>query len=178
MSTEINLLKNRVRAKSSFLTQVLALRAFSLTFLFVVSFSSIILFILVALSPLPDLQEQEKEEIKKLSLFQSRMAKVLFTKERVGHIHTLLQTRPVYAETLQSLEEQLPNEASVDTLHLDKKTVTVSVSSSSLGTLDQFAKDIMKLQTEKKRFSKITLSSLYLNPDNGRYVLDMELLML
>ena len=64
MSNNINLIgdKNR-KVVSPLVKHATVLRFFAMTFLFSVSVSSMILFLLIAFSPLPALQQQEQKQL-------------------------------------------------------------------------------------------------------------------
>ncbi len=176
MNEEINLLKGKKTSASPLLSRLFALRAASLSVLFGVSFFSISLFILIALSPLQRLQDQESSEVQKVTLFHPKMAKILLTKERLGHINTILQTRPVYHELLEQVTQQLPNDTSIDTIKLETSKLTISASSPSLGNIETFISNIQELNSKKKYFGKISLLNMYLNTESGRYISILEMI--
>ena len=175
MSIEINLIHGSKSRKNTLLNKIAAIRVFSLSFLFIVSFSSIVLFMLIALSPLPSLQQREKEEAKTLSLFNEKIVKVLLTKERVNHITTVLNTRPVYAETLQKMTAQVPGDIVVDSVKVVGSKIEMNVSSGTLVNLDMFQANMLQLNKKEKRFKKIILTGLTLDADTGKYILSLEL---
>lgn len=175
MNEEINLLKNKKISASPLLGRLFALRAASLSILFGVSFFSISLFILIALSPLPRLQDQESSEVQKVTLFHPKMAKILLTKERLVHINTVLQTRPLYHELLEQVTQQLSGDTSIDTVKLEATKLTISASSQSLGNVESFITNIQELNSQKKYFGKISLVNLYLNTESARYIVILEM---
>lgn len=177
MNTEINLLqKKRSNAASYFLSKIVIIRLLSISILFVISLFSIMLFIFIAFSPLPSLQEREGDERKTLSEFHPKMARIVLTKERLRNVTTVLNKRIVYSEVLRSIEDILSDDAIINNFNLDSKKITIEISSLSLLPLEKLADDILTLNETKKYFSKITIFSLLLNPDKGRYELTMELL--
>jgi Tfp pilus assembly protein PilN len=173
--SDINLIRHSEDKSPTFLNKVVVLRVLSFVLLFAISFFSITLFILIALSPLPSLQEQEQDAISQLAPLHPKMAKLLMTKERIGHIQNILQKRPEYSEILQQVSQQVPAEAAVDNLKLEGENISLSVSSPSLEHIDSFTGNIMRLNSENKYFSKIKILSLFLNVETNRYTLFMEL---
>lgn len=175
MSTEINLLRGKKSRRNALLNKLAMLRMVSLSFLFIVSFSSIVLFMLIALSPLPSLQQRESEESKTMSFFDQKIAKILLTKERITHINGIIKTRPAYAETLQHIRAQVPEDLVVDSVKLVGNKIEVNVSGKTLEKLDSFSTNILKMNGKEKRFKRIMLTGLTLDTDTGRYVMSLEL---
>lgn len=175
MINEINLLHGSTSRKNKLLSKLAAIRMVSMSFLFVISFSSIVLFILIALSPLPSLQQREIEEARTLATFDKKIVKILLTKERLTNAGKILQTRNVRAETLQKLAAQVPGDLTVNSIKLLGKKIEMSVTSKSLANLDTFTANVTEFNKREKRFKKIMLASLILDADSGKYVLSIEL---
>lgn len=175
MNNEINLLHTTKKKTNTLLSKLAAIRMFSLSFLFLISFASISLFILIALSPLPSLQQRESDEAKTQSLFHDKVAKILLTKERIADISMILKTRPVIADTLQRLVAQVPDDFTVGNVKFDGEKVEFTVSTSSLAGVDALTANVVAFNKKEKKFSKVTLTGLSLNTDNGQYVVSFAL---
>ncbi len=175
MSSEINLLRSTKSTVSPLVGKLFAFRAFSLVLLFVISFFSITLFVLIALSPLPKLQQQEQTELQKIAFLHPKMAKIMLTRERLNQIQTILQTRPVYSELLQKVSSYIPTGADVDAVKLESGKINITVSSRSLADIEVFADGVTKSNSNKKFFSKVSQLGLFLNVETGRYVITLEL---
>ncbi len=178
MNQDINLLHSKTVSAKLSQKKVTILRIIAFGILFTISFFSITLFILIALSPLPKLQEQEKEEITNLSSYYGKMTNILFTKERLGHINTILSKRITYGDTLQNIFSGIPADIVVDTMSVEENKISLSVSSGSLQSIESFLQRLVTLNEDKKMINKVTLSHVRLNPQNATYVVDVEFIKL
>lgn len=175
MNNEINLLPDKTKQASRFLKKREMLHMTSIGILFLVSFLSITLFILIALSPLPSLRQREKDEAKRLSFFNEMIVKILLTKDRITQIKRLFETRLVYSNTLEIVKKHLPPNVLIEEIHTDQKTILVTVTSNSLSPLDQFIGDIVQFNRNEKTFKKIKLISLEQDFEKGKFILTLEL---
>lgn len=174
MSKEINLIKNQVNPNEVKTTAKLTLRTFAFIILFGVSFLSIVLFTLIALSPLPQLQEREADEKKNLTVFRAKIARLAVAKERASAITAIMNTRHVYTKDIAAITALIPGKTTVDGIKLENKIVTLTVSSNSLEYLDHFLQNVIDTYKDKKTYAKITVNSLLLNDDLGRYVMQIS----
>jgi hypothetical protein len=176
MSDEINLLPGKTKQTSSLLKKRETLRIIAIGSLFAVSFLSIILFMLIALSPLPSLRQREKDEGKRLSFFNDMIVKILLTNDRLTQIKHIFQTRPVYSQPIDVVRKLIPPNAAIEEIHLDNKIVSITISSTSLSPLDEFIRALVSYNTSSRLFRKITLVSLLQNFDKGKYMLTFKLI--
>ncbi len=160
MNSGINLLAEKKKINSPFLKQLPVMRFFAVALLFGVSAASIILFILVALSPIPELQQQEQAAITALSNAHPEMAKLAVVNERTNTITKILATRSSYDKTLGAIKTKMPSTVSLTAFTIEKNTVNITVSSKSLLSIDSFINNVMIASGDKKEFSQVTLKKL------------------
>jgi Tfp pilus assembly protein PilN len=175
--SNINLLEDKNKGDLSRKDSFRAMRFGTIGLLFVVSASSIILFILISLSPLPSLRAQERTDIATLSANHTDMAKLFYIKERTTVIESVLSKRLSYDSVLEDIQSKLPNGVEMESIKLEKNTLSIIVSSKSLELLNTFTTSLTNEVNEKKNFSKITLSSLSLEEEKG-YLTTLTLVML
>ena len=175
MLNEINLLPGKTKHTSPLLKKRAMLHFIAIGALFTVSFSSIVLFILIALSPLPSLQQREKSEMRRLSFFSEMILKIQLTKERLTNVDNILQKRPVYSKSLKSIKDILPQGAIIEGVSLNEKALSITITSSSLSSLDKFIKTITEKESDNVNYKKIILVSIEQNFEKGKYVLTLEL---
>jgi hypothetical protein len=176
MNEEINLLRDRKVKKTTTFNNVMAVRIVSWVFLFIVSFSSITLFILIALSPLPSLQERKKDELKTLSLFSASIGKIYYTKDRISNISNLLQRRPTYTDAIGIINKNITPDMKVSSLRVEETRIFVTVTGDNLLTFDMFIKSLLGSNTQEKQYKKISLVSLLLDGETKKYNLTLELI--
>lgn len=176
MNNNINLLeKRKTRMAILRFSKLRLLRTIAVSMLFLVSTVSVIIFILISLSPLPQLKRQEQQAILTLSQFRDDMVKISLINERTDVIEDLLSKRRSFDTTLEALQNKLPSEVNVETLSINKNTLSVSVSSKSLALLDTFINNILSAVQAKIDFSKVTLTSLSSDNQTKSYLLSLTL---
>ena len=179
MNTNINLLEDKKTKRgpiSSRSTQIL--RYVGIVLLFFVSASSIILFILISLSPLPNLKIQERQVNSALSQSHTDMAKLFLINERTDVATMILANRKSYDRSLELIQSILPNGVDVEGLTIEKNTLSLTVSSQSLALLNTFVSSLTGAVTEKKVFSQLALGNFLIETAKNRYLVTLTLLLL
>ena len=177
MKTRINLAANKSESnKKKIFSKLNVLRYIAVGLLFCVSLSSIILFIFIDQSPLPTLQEQEKQISEALGAQQSDMAKILLVNERTKTASELLAKRQSYDVMIEKVKSKMPSGLTVTSFSVSNNNVSVTVSSKSLAALDQFIKELQDATGEDKEFARVTLSELFI--DQGAYLMKIDLILI
>jgi Tfp pilus assembly protein PilN len=170
MSEGINLLEPTQKSSGDiFLKRIQTTRFIMVGLLFVVSVTSVILFILVALSPLPALQKQEQSLRQTLAKSKSDIVKYELVNERVVAISGIMKQRIFPDQTLTQIQSILPGDTQITTIKEDSKTVTLSVESASLQSLDSFINGLIGFVQDKKVFSNVTLTNLTTDETDNEY---------
>ncbi len=175
MNDQVNLLIGKTKRTSQLTKKRDIFHFIAVGSLFAFAFFSVALFILIALSPLPSLQEREKIETKRLSFFKDLMLKINLTKDRVNNVDKILRERPTYSSSLQAIKSILPPETTMKEIHLSDKTLTFTVTSNSLVPLDVFLTSLKTKWESEENFKTITIVGLEQNFDKGEYVLVVKL---
>lgn len=176
MSESINLLDPNKNNTSGFsLKRIQKMRFFSMSFLFLVSVSSVIFFILVALSPLPELQRQEQSL--KLTLAESKTALAQHTlvNERIETITTVIDSRVSLENTLTLIQQNVPGNVTVTALKADNQSISITVESTSLDALDTFVKTMTDLGQVQNGFSQITMSNMLTDNTRNTYTVTLTM---
>ncbi|MBA3724506.1 MAG: hypothetical protein H0W89_06525 [Candidatus Levybacteria bacterium] len=179
MSEGINLLDaNKKNENILPVRRIHFMRIMAVSMLFVVSVSAVIVFILIALSPLPELQRQEQSLRLNLSNSSADMAKLALLDERTSVITKLLSERTSYDQTIGLLQDTLPDNATISSLRVEGDILVVTVESRSLQALDTFLNGLINYVQEKKGFSQVMLSSLSSDNVSNDYSLTVHLILL
>lgn len=175
MSNSINLLTDKKTNKrlSVVFTKLGTLRFIAVSLLFLVSASSIILFSLIAISPLPTLQNQEKTASFTLSQQQGDIAKIMLVNERTDTISQILSKRQSFDTVIDTVRSKMPAGITVTAFTVTDGNISVTVSSRSLALLDQFLNKLIQATNEKKDFSRVTLADLSI--DNDSFLMKVNL---
>jgi hypothetical protein len=177
MNKGINLLTEKKIDKAGRLFQSLkVLRIIAVSLLFVVSLSSIILFILISFSPLPTLKQQEQERKIILSHFNSEIVKLHILNERLNTIDEIMSKRTSFDDKINLITSQIPSGVMLKSLTIEKNTINVILASNSLLSFDTFLNNVMNLSENKKESFRITINNLTQVERDSSFVLDITLL--
>lgn len=177
MNKGINLLGSKKKSNTApALKKLRLLRLIAICMLFIVSASSITLFILISLTPLPKLKEQERISQINLSHFSSDITKLQVLKDRLNSISNILSKRPSYDKKIDLIKSNLPHEITIKSLSLEKNSISLEISSQSLLLLDTFLNKLISDSGKDKDFSKITITSLSKEEMDNSYLLGLTLL--
>lgn len=179
MSSGINLLvEKKKKTVHPIVTKLIALRFFAVGMLFFVSVLSVILFLLISLSPLPQLKRQEQAVKDNLSAFHTQIAKLLVINERSDTISSIMSKRTAFDKTIDFIKSKLPAGVHLDSLTMGREAVSVTVSSKSLHALDTFINTLVDSAEKKEKFTKVTLTSLSALETKNDYTLTLNLIAL
>ena len=171
----INLLKSKQTGRREREEKLLRmLRIASGISLFIVSFFALVLFILNKTSTLPNLKSQEASYVLNLSSFNTKRAKFLLAEKRVQEIAGILDKRFRFDDAVSTILQKVPADISIKTFALSRKNVTMTMSSSSLRSIDMLLESFAAMTEKKDLFSKITLDGLSADPKSGQYTISLQ----
>lgn len=174
MKSEINLLSpaQTDRTKSSGTLRILRIAAISC--LSVLLGISIILFFLSrALSPVA-IKEKENEVLYSLSLLHKKEAKLVVINDRVRDIPNLLQARPNFDISINAILQKIPEGVSINSMAVDKDKIVLTVSSSSLLSINNLMKSLIDMAKNRKIIKNVTVDSLTADIKGGGYSLSIK----
>lgn len=179
MSRGINLLSAEQQLSAKIGSQkIKILRGIALWSLFSISAASVILFLLIALSPLPSLQKQEQKALESLSASHPDMAKLLLITDRLKGSEKILSTRSTYDQTLENIKDRVPNNAEISGITMNKSEISVTVTSESLAAIDMFLSNMIAAADAKQDFSRVILSRFFTNEGSGTFFVTVEVVSL
>lgn len=163
MNSQINLIGDKKqKALSPLLSRLQVVRFIAMSFLFVIGVASIVLFLFIAFSPLPALQQQEKNQRETLSQYETDIAQLAFVNERMRSITTLLQDRTSVDTIFQFITSKVPAGVTITAFQINGKTASITMSSDSLELLQNCINGF--IAEEGQRFEQVSLGSLALDP--------------
>ena len=175
MNNGINLAINKKSPGNSLVNQLRILRFVAMGILGAVAVASMVLFFLIAVSPLPGLKKQENASLFQITQLHPKIAKYLLINERITSITELLHDRNAKSKSLQLIEDQIPSDTSVDSMKIDDKGLTVDASSTSLATINTFIANVIDQTGTDKSFSSVLLDSLAYDTKNQNYHISLSL---
>lgn len=176
MSSGINLLGHKEQTPiSPFANRMRLLRGIAVAFLFIVSVSSMILSILIAVSPLPQLQKQEEASLATMGQFHPDIAKLALVNDRANNISQLLASRSNFDQIIELVKNQMPQGIAITSLTMSKNAIALTVSSASLNQLDVFMNNLVRVSQGQKNFSKVTMTDLSIDEEKNLYLLTINI---
>jgi hypothetical protein len=175
MNEGINLLDPNKKASGILPGHLQKMRIVVVGLLFIVSVSSVILFVLVALSPLPALQTQERSLEQTVMASRTSIVKLALVKERTDSISAFLAKRQNLDQTIGLVQDKISGDVTITSLQVDNTGILLTAESSSLQNLDTFLNGLMQYVQEKKDFSSVLLVDLAVDQTNGEYAVSVRL---
>lgn len=160
MSNDINLYKFKKGKLSSEGKRLSLLRGVAIIALFCISASAVILYILIALSPLPALKKEEENSLNAMSLLHDDEAKEIIVHERMDVIGSILSKRQHFDKIIKDVTSLLPSGLTVTGMSIDDKGASFTIKGSSLSKIDKFINELVNSPQNGTAFSRISLSNL------------------
>lgn len=161
MNKDINLLYSKKQQSINDLTvRVKIFRWLALGTLFLVGVVSIILFVLLIASPLPQLKSTEQSLTTSLTQSHEKLLKQTLLSGRLGDISLITTKRSHYGDDLEGLRNELPAGSEITAFSVEKKDMSITVTSQSLQDLETYFDKLKKLTLGKKILSRAYLTSL------------------
>ena len=175
MSNNINLSPSKRRTNQYQEELLKTVKKISVIFLVITVISAVGLFLLDINPSLSYILQQKNATLTNLSFTHGKAAKYLLIKDRIQSINSIIQGRSSFDDVIASLEQQIPTDVAVDSLSIDRKTVTVNVSSTSLSSCDTLLTNITQMLQEKKIIKAISIDTITEDQSVGKFVLSMRL---
>lgn len=163
MNEHINLLDSTSnRNYAHIINRLRALRFVAIGFLFLVATSSIMLFLIIAFSPLPRLQQEEERYVQTLNAgeYRAKMDKYFYINSRLKDIASLLSKRPDVVASYEIVEKAFTPSIEVNFLDIAENSITINLASVSLSDIEQVVDNLSLQAEEDKRFLSLTLSGV------------------
>ena len=179
MNSDINLLANRDKEQFQEGSRVRKARFAAFFALLFVAFSSIASFLLIR--SYAKVADEENSLLQKTSLLHDKEVKLLIVNDRLKYISEILQRRIAYAQatktlaqTTKTLLDKIPTEIATEDFRISKESVAISLSSSSLISLNTVIKNFTDMAKHKEILKSLTMESLILATQTGKYLLTLK----
>ncbi len=178
MKSEINLLiDKKSTANEKLKKRIFILRLVSISFLFFVSISAVMLFIFILFSPLSGMRKTENTLTFQMTQFDPKVLKLEMTKERLVAINAILKKRGSQDQILNLLQPQKSQGVTIESLSLDKNVVLVRISSPSLSAIDSYVTALESEFSKRDDFTTMSLDGLSLETDTSKYVCSVDIVL-
>lgn len=143
-------------------------------FLLLTAGSSLLLFIITLNPSLSSIKQQENNMLTNLSFKQGKIAKYLFIQNRLPAITKIIKTRHHIDSTIAAFQHELPEDVNINTIHIVNKTVSMTVYSNSLVSLNTFFTNMTALVHNKTILKKMVLETISANQGVSFYTLSFK----
>ena len=179
MNNNINFLSITTGQREKKKKGVWIVRIIAVSSLILVSLLSVLSFYLNRNIYPQSLKHKYDSLLQSISVLHNKEAKLAIIENRIENITELLGRRAQgnteredYAKTIGKFTQKLPAGVTVESLKADKKTIILSLSSSSLRPINELIDNLIGLGQDKT-ISVMLLDSLSLNEATGTYSLSL-----
>ncbi|MDO8620797.1 MAG: hypothetical protein Q7R31_00720 [Candidatus Levybacteria bacterium] len=174
MINDINLLvgkdANYLRQKK--LLSLVRLMAFAS--LGIVALLSVIAFFLNSQFSPTEVKKEEDVILQNLSTLSKKQAKLFIINNRIQNITTILNSRVDYYKILNFIIGKIPAEVSIDRIEVDKKKISLTISSNSLIPINTLINNFVDMVRKKETITSLTLNSLTLSVKTSKYSISLD----
>lgn len=161
MSNEINLLYSKKQQRlNAFASKARVARLIAVGLLFLVAASSIVLFLLVIASPLPSLAQKQKSLEDTLKTSHDKIVNLTLASIRLSDIKSIFSKRSHYGDYLKALRDILPTGVEMTEFTVNKESIAITVSSSSLESLETYFLSLSALVEKGALYQKVYVNIL------------------
>lgn len=136
-------------------------------------FSVIVFFLNSQFSPTL-VKREEDAVLQSLSTLGKKQAKLFIVNNRIQNITTVLNSRVDYYKILSLILGKVPTEVSIDRIEVDKKKISLMISSSSLIPINTLINNFVDMVRKKEIITSLVLNSLTLSAKTGRYSISLS----
>ena len=174
MSSSINLISDNKDQLEKELRKLKILKISAIFSLAIVVFMSVVVFILNFTLPISSVKKDERQTLDNIALLRQKLVKYSLINDRARNISDLISKRKKYDSSSETILGKLPADLTVSALEVESDTIKISVTSDSLIPMDQFINDVIELGNQAKTIKNISILSLILNGENGKYTLSLQ----
>ncbi len=148
------------------------LKNFSFILLFLVGFMSVMIFLINYRFSVNYVRGQQEDLIKKISIYDNTAIKIVLLNSRLNDISTLLDNRPKYNKIAAEIAKGLESSINVKEIKIEDGKISISVSSGSLLSLNEFLNNIFRMK-ESKLITSVNLERL--SRESSSYVIEISI---
>lgn len=174
MSSDINLVSGKAYQLEKELKRLKVLRIVSVVSLISVASISIILFLIIILLPISSVKKDQEKTLSNIALLRGKLTKYSLINDRIKNISEINRTRKDYSTITNSIIDKVPSSLSVDILTIEDGVMSVSVGGVSLIPINEYIDIIIEMGDKKQGIKNLTVESLVLNNNTGKYILTLQ----
>lgn len=174
--SKINLLPRQREDTLKFLKALKIFRYSSVLAMGLVILSALVVFYLHVQLPLGALQNTESSLLETLNIQKLKIAKLVIMHSQLKDVEEIFKERSVVEMALEEIAGTVPGGVSLSSFSVGLSEVSVSVSSTSLSSIDQFLSIMVDLakSENKKLFKKVILNGATLDRSTNQYSFSVQ----
>src|ERR1035437_10251295 len=169
MNNNINLISNQNVQLEKELRRLKRFTLISMICLIVVSVVSISVFVLNLTLPLESVKKEQSATVANISHLHKNLVTYTLITDRVKNISNILSQRGNELPQLNAILGKVPKDLSVEGLEIQKGKASISVSGTSLISINKFIDDMVSLGAQGKVIKDIIIQGLTLNTTTEKY---------
>ena len=169
MNTKINLLIKKDEEALRREKRVKVLNILAAISLLLVGVSSVIVFLMIQLVDLKPIKTQQEDVLRKINLLSQKQAKLYILNNRVDKIEEILKDRKDLSHASGVLFSKIPSRVSVESLEINAKSLSLTVSSPSLSSIGELIDNLAGMVKEKEIINSLTINSLVFDVGSNSY---------
>lgn len=178
MNNYINLVQSKDEERLKEKKRVRILNLIAASVLTVTVLCAITVFIISSQFSLASIKRDQNTAIYGMSQLKDKAGKLIMVNDRLKGISDVMEKRKDYSTASNSLLKYIPKGVSVKVFSLNKDTFGMTVSSSSLASIDTFLDSLIELSAQKRIISNLVMDGIIVNTKNGQYMLSISGLIL
>lgn len=169
MSKDINLISTRSDQIEREKRILKFLRVTASVLLFLITLSSIGVFLINVSTPINAVRREQQETITAIAGLSKKLASFHYIKDRVAGIITVLKDRKDYPKVVNTIFANIPSSLAVEEIKVENNTLLLTVTDSSLIPLNETIEALVVISGKKELISGLIIKTLDFNPLTGRY---------
>lgn len=155
--------------------KLVRLRRGSLAFIVMVGALSVILFVLNLFSPLNSIKKEQDGLLASITASQEKAVKIAIVNERASSISKIYKERPDYTNVLDLAVRNISEGVTTSGLNIDESSVTITVSSSSLLSLNNFLNSLIDDASQNSQVKSVSMESLSASDISTFYLMSVKI---
>jgi Tfp pilus assembly protein PilN len=155
---------------------ILVFRVIAIIAISIVTVSAVVVFFLKATSPLPTLKKQEASLLTVLTNSQAKSVRYQYLVSRMKDISGLISSRADFHTKINTLTQNIPSDVTMESVGLDRKSVTISFTSPSLVQVNTLLDNFINLVSKNSIIKSLTLNGITVDASGYSFSLSADLL--
>ncbi len=174
MNTNINLILPQDKEFFEQQKKIRTVNIIAIGFPIIVGFVSLIIFLITqSINPV-SIKKQQEEVINEIAKFQDKKIKLFIINNRLDNIEGLLKNRRDLAENISTLLSKIPSTVTIRNLKIDNKEIILTVSSTTLGAIDELINNLIGMAEKKEIIRSVSLDTLTFGEDGNNYLVSLK----